>query len=92
MSARWTDQPARRICLEPSFVFPPVPDSVLGSERPSTTFAVEDSEVAHRYAERARLQISHATLLNKELVAALGVSKRVDSHGQSMPVGLLGIT
>ncbi len=80
MSTRRAHQPARRIGLQPPFVFPPVPDSVLRSQHPSPSFAVEHGEVANRDAERTRLKVAGVPLLDEELVADLGFGERIDGH------------
>ena len=85
---RRTHQPSRRIGLQPPFVLAPVPDSVLRPKRPSPSFAVQHREVAHRDAERSSLQVADAPFLDQELVADLRFGKRIDSHAESMPVGI----
>ena len=84
MSAGWAHEPARWVGLKPPLVLAPIPDSILGPQHPASSFAVENREIAHRDAERARLQISDAPLLDEELVANLCIGERVDCHAQSM--------
>ena len=88
MPARRTHQTPRRIGLQPPFVLPPVPDSVLRSKHPSPSFAVEHREIAHRHAVRSSLQVADAPFLGQELVTDLCFGKRVDGHAESMQVGI----
>jgi hypothetical protein len=81
VAARWTDQAPRWVGLQPALVLAPVPDAVLRTEHPSTSFVVEHREVADRDPERAGLKIAHASLLGEELVAVLRIGERIDSHG-----------
>ena len=80
VTARWTDEPARRIRLEPSLVLAPVPDSVFGPERPSPALAVEHGKVAHGDAKRACLQVADAAFFNEELVTDLCFGEWIDGH------------
>ena len=87
VSARSAHEPARRVGLKPSFTFASVPDAILGSEHPSPAFAVEDGEVANREPERPGVKPAVAALLHQQLIASLGVRKRIDSHAQSIARG-----
>jgi len=88
MPTRRTDQPSRRIGLQPPFVLAPVPDPVLRTKHPSPSFAVQHREVAHRDAERSSQQVADAPFLDQELKADLCFGKRIDSHAESMQVGI----
>ena len=80
VSARRADQAARRVCLQPPLVLPPVPDPVLRAQHPPPAFAVEHGQVAHGDPEGTRLQASDAPLLDERVVADLGFRERVDCH------------
>ena len=84
MPARRTDEPSRRIRLQPSLVLAPVPDAVLRSEHPSPAFVIEHREVADGDAKRTRLQISGAPLVDQELVSDLCFGEWIDRHRESM--------
>jgi len=88
MSTRRTHQASRRVGLQPTFVLPPVPDSIFRSEHPTPPLAVQHREVAHRDPVRSRLQVAGAPLLDEELVSDLSFGKRVDCHAESMQVGI----
>ena len=80
MTARRADKAPWWIRLQPALVLAPVPDPVFRTEHPSPSFAVEDGEIPHRDAKRARLQIPNAPLLDKEFVPSLRFIEWVDSH------------
>ena len=84
MPARRTHEPAWRVRLQPPLAFSAVPDTVLGSEHPSPTFAIEHCEVAHREPKSSCLKIAVTTLLDENPVSSLGIRERIDSHGESM--------
>ena len=84
VSARSANQPARRVCLQPSFTFTAVPDAILRTEHPSPAFAVEDREVANGEPECSGVKPAVAALLHQQLIVSLGVRKRIDSHAQSI--------
>ena len=88
MPTRGTHEPPRRIRLQPPLVLAPVPDSVLRPQHPSPSFAVQHREVAHRDAERSSQQVADAPFLDQELKADLCFGKRIDSHAESMQVGI----
>ena len=80
MTAGWTDEPARRIRLQPSLVLAPVPDSVLGPEHPAPALAVQDRQVAHRNAKRPRLQVADPAFFDQEFVADFCFGEWIDGH------------
>ena len=80
MAARRTDEPARRVSLQPSLVLAPVPDPILGSEHPSPSLAVQDRQVADRDAKRAWLQVADTALLDEEFETNLSFRERIDGH------------
>ena len=82
MTARWTHQPARRVGLQPAFVFSPVPDAILRSQHPAPSLAVEHREVADRDSKGARLKISRSPLFHQELVPNLCIGEWIDSHAR----------
>ena len=80
MPARWADQPARRISLQPALVLTPVPDPVLRSEHPAPALAVQHCEIANGDSEGARLKVPRAPLLDEKLVSDLCVREGIHSH------------
>jgi hypothetical protein len=84
MAARCANQAPRRVCLQPAFALTAVPDAVFGTEHPTTPFAVQDREVAHREPKGSGLQATVATLVDQQAITSLGVGKRIDSHAQSI--------
>src|SRR4029077_1979236 len=84
MPARGTHEAARWIGLQPALTFAAVPDAVLGTEHPSSAFAVEDGQVSNRDPESPCLQASNPALFHQAPVTRLGVGERVDSHAESI--------
>jgi hypothetical protein len=84
VAARRADQPARRVCLQPSLILAAVPDAVFRPEHPAPSFAVEHGQVSDGEPERARGQAAFAPLIDKVLVADLGVGEGIDCHAQSI--------
>ena len=84
MSARCANQASRRVGLQPALALSSVPDAVLGTEHPSAPFAIEDREVADREPKGTGLQAAVAALVDQQAIARLGVSERIDSHGESI--------
>src|SRR6266581_3293880 len=80
VAAGRTNEPPRRIRLQPPLVLAPVPDPVLWAERPPPAFVVEHGEVSDRDPEGPRLQAPGAPLLDQGLVAALGFREGIHSH------------
>jgi hypothetical protein len=84
MAARCAHEASRWVGLQPSLALSPIPDTVLRAKHPSPPFAVEDGEVANREPEGSGLEAAVATLVDQQAIARLGVSKRIDSHGESL--------
>src|SRR5713101_7045923 len=84
MAARGTHEPSRRIRLQPALPLAAIPDAVLRAEHPSTPFAIEDGQIAHREPERASLKAAVATLVDQLAIVRLGVRERIDCHAQSL--------
>jgi hypothetical protein len=74
------DEAAWRIGLQPAFVLPPVPDTVLGPEHPPPAFAVQHREISHRDSERAWLHVARAPFFDQELVSDLSFREWIDCH------------
>jgi hypothetical protein len=81
VATRRAHKAARRIGLQPSFILAAIPDTVLGSEHPASALAIEHRQVAHRDAERPRLEVANAPLLDQESVANFCVGEWIDGHG-----------
>src|SRR5216683_3148184 len=84
MAARGAHEPARWIRLQPALPLAAIPDAVLRAEHPSTPFAIEDGQIAHREPERASLKTAVATLVDQLAIVRLGVRERIDCHAQSL--------
>jgi hypothetical protein len=84
MAARWADKPPWWVGLQPAFALSAVPDSVFRTKHPPAAFAVQDGEVAHCEPERSSLETSGSPLLDQGAIADLRISKRVDSHLESI--------
>jgi hypothetical protein len=84
MAARCAHEASRWVSLQPPLAFAPVPDAILWAEHPAPPFAVQDREVADREPERSGLKAPVATLIDQQPITRLGVSKRIDSHAESI--------
>ena len=84
VAARCAHEPARWVCLQPALALSSVPDAVLRTKHPAPSFGVEDREVADREPKRTGLQAAVAALVDQQAIARLGVSERIDSHGESI--------
>ena len=82
MPARRTDQPPRRIRLQPPLVLPPVPDAVLWPQHPAPALVVEHSQISYRDAKGTRRQGSGPTLIDQIPVSDLGFSEWIDRHAR----------
>ena len=91
MAAGRTDQPARRIRLQPALVFAAVPDAVFGAQHPAASLAVQHRKVSDRQPERSRQHPARASLFNEDLEADLSFGKRIDCHAESIARGGLWI-
>ena len=80
VTARGADKASRGIGLQPAFVLPPVPDSVLRPEHPAPPLAVEDREVAHRDPERPGLHVAGSALVDEVPVSDLRFREWIDRH------------
>src|SRR5437868_13715008 len=80
VTARGADKASRGIGLQPAFVLPPVPDSVLRPEHPAPPLAVEDREVAHRDPERPGLHVAGSALVDEVPVSDLRFRESIDRH------------
>jgi hypothetical protein len=70
--------------LQPTLTLSPIPDAVLGTEHPAPTLAVQDREVTDREPKSSGLEAAVATLVDQNSITSLSVSKRIDSHGESI--------
>jgi hypothetical protein len=84
VTARWTDETAGWIGLQPAFAFASVPDTVLGTKHPTPSLAIEDGEVAHCQTEGPRLKAPRPALLHEVVISRLGLGEWIDSHAQSI--------
>ena len=84
MPAVSADEPARRISLQPLFMLAAVPDSVLRSQHPAMSLAVEHGEIAHREPECSRLQIARAPVRDQRSISRLGLGEWIDRHRDSI--------
>ena len=84
MTARWADQPSRRVGLQPAFALAPIPDPILWTKHPTAAFTVEDGEVAHGEPERSRLKTPGPPLLDQGPIADLRIGKGIHSHPESI--------
>jgi hypothetical protein len=87
MAARGADESSRRVCLQPPFILAAVPDAVFRPEHPPSSFAVEHSQVSDREPERAWGHAAVAPLIDKVLVADLGIGEGIDCHAESIARG-----
>lgn len=84
VTARWADQPAGRIGLQPALALATVPNAVLGPEHPASALAVQHRQIAHREPEGPGFQAPTTALHDQVAVARLGLGERIDSHAQSI--------
>jgi hypothetical protein len=88
MAARCAHEAPRWVCLQPALTFTAVPDAVLRTKHPAPPLAVENGEVADREPKSSGLEAAVAALIDQQPVARLGVSKRIDSHPESIALWL----
>src|SRR6266581_5695085 len=84
MPAVSANEPARRISLQPPLMLAAVPDSVLWSQHPAMSLAVEHGEIPHREPERSRLQTARAPVRDERSISRLGLGEWIDRHRDSI--------
>jgi hypothetical protein len=84
MAARCAHETSRRVGLQPPLALSSVPDAVLGTEHPAPPLTIEDREVADCEPKGSGLEAAVAALVDQLAITRLGVSKRIDSHGESI--------
>src|SRR5258708_39937048 len=84
MAARCAHETSRWVCLQPPLALSSVPDAVLGTEHPAPPLAVEDREVADCEPKGSGLKAAVAAFVDQLAIARLGVSERIDCHGESI--------
>jgi hypothetical protein len=78
------DHAAGWLRLAPAVPIPPVPDAVLGTQRPLPAFAVDDSKLADGGPERARVEGTSTPVTEQRPVTHLRLTEGIDRHRASI--------